>query len=414
MLEKSIEQSLDEPRPIKLDIRSCDDLGQEVVRAADCNQQFACEDCLPKLELLHERCPNSEQKPMKLGVAAAELAIRQGAGQTPEPILVEPEPAELRDVPLGLAAGKGAVLRVCGKRARDLASYLDLRRECVGGEVVVAQSFPAGSHHELRVGIFEHPSDGVWVRRWPTLLVTGEREHHEQAAAANLKSRLDDLLRQPRQSADAQRAWRDVLRAFGEFAPSLARSPVLAQTLSEEDGALVPWFAELGRRKRQAKTEGVKPLERYAYGNRALALPLADLGADGAVEIGAQNRGADFDLGLALPRSLAAYRAELERTVKHGVQKPGDAKTESALREIIRSLGSSCRKAIEAAQQAERASVECGFNPAACAAERRQELGRELDLARKEAEPIVRGSTLGIASLPAASRPEQQAGDCPR
>jgi hypothetical protein len=416
MLEKSIEQSQDEPHPVKLDTRSCDDLAHEVVSAADCDHQFACQDSLPKVTLWHSRCPTSEAKPMALRVAAAELAIRQGAGESPDAIPVEPEPAPaaLREVPLALESGDGAVLRVCGKRARELASYLDLCRGCTDGEVVVVKTFPAGSRRELRIGTFDHPNDVTWFRRWPTSLVAGEREHREQAQAGRLKARFDELIRHPRESAEAQRAWRDLLRTFGELEPSLGRSPVLAQSLSEMDGALLVWFMELGRRKRQAKTDGLRPLERYAYANRSLGLPLADLAADGKVEIGAQQAGSQFDLGLALPRSVGAYRAELAPSGKTVAPKPADLKAEAALRDVIRSLGSSCRDAEQAAQLAEQAWIDCGFHAASCDVERRQALGRALDKARKEAGQMLRGAALAVASLPAASRPELPAEACPR
>ena len=151
LLEKTIEQSLNGAPSAG---RSCHDLGADLRQAAECDARSDCEDALPKLELYRQRCRTGKLTPIGPAEGLAELAILEGAGRSPPPLLVSSEPRTLgpEQPKVALVGGSGVVLRVCGKRVVDLGQYLEQRRQCTDGEVLVARVLlrPGPAHAAAR------------------------------------------------------------------------------------------------------------------------------------------------------------------------------------------------------------------------------------------------------------------------
>jgi hypothetical protein len=336
--------------------------------------------------------------PIGLAEGLAELALLDGAGQAPVSLPVSSETRELgpEQSKLALVGGRGAVLRVCGKRVVDLDQYLAERRHCTSGEVLVTGLFTERGQRVLRLGRFDHPSDTVLRHRLPSLLAAGEREKRDEAELATLGRALDAIV----QRKTEQEGVRDLARALGELGRALLESELVTKLLEDRDAALQSMFADLGRRKRRTNLGALSAPARYAFGARSLALPLCDLDAEGIVTVGATSPVAGLELGQALPKSVAAYRAELGTLGKTRL----DPQDEQALAGEMGARTDDCKVALGAAAELGRALVDCAYGGNACEQERRQTLARELDEALAKAEKARILAAVGLAYLPKAAR----------
>jgi hypothetical protein len=268
--------------------------------------------------------------------------------------------------------------------------------------VLVAQVFSDQGERVLRLGTFDHPSDAVFARRLPSLTVVGEPDERRQTQVASLTGALDSIV----QRKTEQEGLRDLGRALVELGPALRLPEAVSKLLEDRDAALQSMFADLGRRKRRTNLTSLSAPARYAFGARALALPLSDLDAEGAVAVGATSPVAGLELDQALPKSLLAYRAEL-RTLDKTRLEPQD---EQALAGEIGAHTEDCRTALEAAALLEHALVDCAYDRAACETERRQTLAKELDEAQAKAEKARVLTAVSLAYLPKAARESARQG----
>jgi hypothetical protein len=118
------------------------------------------------------------------------------------------------------------------------------------------------------------------------------------------------------------------------------------------------------------------------------------------VAVGATNPVAGLELGQALPKSVAAYRAELGTLGKTRL----DPQDEQALASEIGARTEDCKAALGVAAELERALVDCAYGGHACERERRQKLTEQLDDALAKAEKAGILAAVGLAYLPQAVR----------
>jgi hypothetical protein len=396
MLERTIERSLALPGSAAGGGQSCRDLGTELGRAANCDPKSDCEESLRVLDRYRQTCRAGKLGPMGAAEGLAELSILEGAGKSPPPLPISNEPSDIGAVPLALVGGSGAVLRVCGKRVVDLGQYLEQRRQCTDGDLLVAKIVGDREQRMLKLAILPHPNDEAFARRLPSLLVAGERERRDQTLLASLTAALDSIVGRKTETEGL----RGFCRFLARLGPSLHRSEAVLKLLEDRDAVLGSMFADLGRRKRAVVLATLTAPARYAFAARALALPLSDVDAEGAVAVGAMNPVADLELDSLLPRSVAAYRAELGALGKPRIE-PRD---EQVLAAEVVARTDACRAALDAAGRLERTLLDCAFGPGTCDGERRQALGKELDDARTQADRARILTGLSLAYVPRAAR----------
>ena len=310
MLEVAVERQTGER--FRLDVRSCTDLFGEVSKAASCNQQFACQDSLPKVESYRSRCVTGGKLP-PLAAAIAELSVRAGAAEKPAPIRVLADDAKVdpKVTPAPLADGSGSVLLVCGKRVADLKAYLGASAGCTE-DVILARRFEAPSGPVVRFGRLAHPSDSAFMQRFPSLMLDGEIQARFAAALPGFVKSLEEV---ERLSSDSK-THRDAIRAFVNTIvlnrDAVRMSRVFDDTLRAHDAKLVPLFVALGEAKKKILHNDLQE-RRYAPAVRRTQLfPLADIGAEGRAQLGAETLASGADSADMSPKSMAAYNDTLK------------------------------------------------------------------------------------------------------
>jgi hypothetical protein len=402
MLEKTIEQTLATPRPVHLDGRHCEELAANVRAAAACDQRFKCQDELPKLAVLRERCMKPESAPLAPADGIALLSVLQGAEQTLEPVVVAPTPVELsdQDAPVRLANGKGAVLAVCDQRVRDLAKYWEARQGCVDGEVIVVQLFDAPPpNRTLRVGVVPHANDATFARRFPSLLVAGEAELRKQVSAKQFAEAVDEAARLGGAAGVSR-----LSKALATHRRWLGTSQKVMQLLAERDAALVPLFAALGKRKQRAPKPMMAAERLVPLARRSQQLPLADVNADGRIELGACTAAAAFDFREALPQSLSKYRAGFAELSELGSHLRVVKRNPPPLVVAMRKHAAACGAAQIEVSSTEQSLLGCAFGVEQCSEKQVAEAMKRQDDAQSKAELAYARALVARAGLSDSER----------
>jgi hypothetical protein len=177
MLARTSERRFKESRTVQLDRRSCKALAEQIAAAAGCDGEQACEPGTNAAAAFLERCVGKDA-PLPIRVALGVADVLVGASRPVEPMLVEAESGQLPEgaASLALGDGRGAVVWVCGERPKDLDAFLQVRRRCSPGEVIVARLDGA---RRLRVVSVPHASDADFARLFPFLELKGERDARE-------------------------------------------------------------------------------------------------------------------------------------------------------------------------------------------------------------------------------------------
>jgi hypothetical protein len=381
ILETRVSQAGARSGDTKLDKRGCKELAGDILNAANCAQKFQCEDALTAVGTFRSRCLSGGALP---GVheGLAELSIRIGAEQKTEPlpILADSPAIDPKRFAVPLADNTGIVGLVCGERATDVDAYLALRKDCADGEIVIFQRQRARSKSSLRTGRFPHKSDGAFASTYPSLMVRGEVAARTSAGLTRLATALAAL--GARASAEAKydpELGSALIAALGAEATAF-RAAQERSALAASDEALVPLFRSLARAKVEAAKAIFKPLENAAFVRRALRRPLADLDSEGRISSSALNLAAILDLDAALPKAMAAYKAELSVFAERVAKKSLSDKNQATLSDELVRARSSCAAAQGKALESEGALLECGFD--VCDPELLKEVSGELTNAR--------------------------------
>lgn len=381
VLERRAEQGSE---PIKLDPRTCDELRVDVAEAAKCKDRFVCQESIPRVETYRDRCEQGGERPT-LATAVHELTVLVGGGKPPESILTRPGSPALGpgDVTVPLADGSGGVIFVCETRASDLARYVGARRDCQGGKMVVARAFPTAKGVEVRSGALDFPDDAWFSARYPTIVAAGELELRDREAAAALGLELDRAVEKAKASATAADAAHLLTKAVLAHALSIRRSQAARDAFAKRDEHLAPALKEIAKAKLAAsKGFKVPPADSAGLIARAKTRAFADLGPDGAVQIGAAGRGLTLLTGALLPRATEAYLAVLKGT------KPRKLDPKSAAAEKARgsAAAQACGDWEKKLQDIKKSLVSCNFGLESCDAGKQAALAKSVDEARLSAE----------------------------
>lgn len=388
----------------KIDARGCKDMLGEVVKAATCDQQFKCQDLFPVIEDYRGHCvPEGKLPPME--AAIAELSIRVGAAQNPDPMPVMAPGPKLDPTltPLPLEDGRGAVLMVCGKRVPDVPAYLAARKEC-GEDVVVARVFEEGGAPVLRAGHLAHPSDKAFHEWFPSLVVEGEVSARFDAMLPGFVASLKQVEALAADSKQSRKPLQAFIKVLLDNQDAARNSKVFDAAFREHDQALVPLFRALGKEKKAVINDQLSPGRFAAAMRRADAYPLADVDAEGRVKLGNWSPASSVDLEDMLPKSMAAYREVLAPRFKNlAGMKPMPVETDR-LSMAADGHSSRCGQAAKRYVETEQALLACLFAVTPCDEVKVTGLVKQLDQARRDEESFYTQSELAITSLPEGFR----------
>lgn len=401
MLEVHVERSAGERT--KLDGRGCPELLSEVAKAGACVQRFACEDGLGAVDAYKQRCV-SQSQPLTATAAVVELALRAGIGPAAEPVAAATGKLEPLLVPLAFEDGSGAVLMTCGKRAKDVAGYLSLRKGCADEEVLLAKRFDGPNGAVFRLGRLPHPSDAAFLARYPSLRVEGEPKARYQAALPAFVAALDAAAKlgsEPRRSAEALRAF---VQAIEQNLDAVRNSSDFEAALKDKDAALVPLFSQLGEAKKKALHADLPSAKLAPAALRQKKLALADVDAEGRVRLGAVTPAASIELGDLLPKASAAHDERLTSRLKLAEKRKLDAASADRLGAGADGEASRCGQAMKAFEAAEKQLLACAFGLETCDEQKLAVTGKKLDEARVSGEAAWPKAVVALASLPRAQR----------
>lgn len=406
MLERSVERKLTEPGDFSLDSRSCDELKAFMLEGMGCAQQFACQDMVKRVEMYRSRCERSERP--TVGVAMAQLSIIAGAMQPAAPIPVQPTPAKVTssELPLALADGTGAALMMCNERPADLVKYVAARRACEGGAITFAKAVIAGRELEVRMGAIEFPNDSVFMARFPSLLLAGERELRDKEDLAAIEAGLTKAVSLV-QAGNTLEAAFELFKAATSHVPAIRRSAQIRAAFTSRDEALAPALREIGKAKSAVSSRGrMTTTEFLVFVNRATTRPFADMSQAFSVQPGMVTPAVTLDTMSFMPKSTEAYLTALRPVTQEASRKRMDAKL---LNDTI-VKGYDLAKACGAAQQTQRESeqglIKCVFALDSCDSAKVEALTKASDAARAAAESAFMDLHLAMTGPAESARGE--------
>lgn len=381
MLQRTIERKAEQGAdPVKLDVRTCDELAADVMEAAKCKDRFACAEAIHRVTAYRDRCESDTEKP-SLATATAMATVLFFGGKPIEPIPVRADGKMLTpgEAPVMLDDKTGGVITVCDERASDLGRYMEARKACQGGRMVVARGFPTSRGGEVRIGSLDFPDDATFSARYPTIVAAGELELRDKEATALLDAELAKAASAP--AADGARL---VAKAMIANVLSIKRSAPVRAVLAKRDESLSPALKEIAKAKLAATRSKVSPADAAGVVNRGKTRPFADLALDGSVEIGAATRAFTFDTSALLPKATAAGGGVIRggRRVD-----PRTAKNEKA-RGVA--AAQACGAALKRLSDTKKGLATCNFGLEPCDDAKHAQLLKTVDEARHAAEAAYR------------------------
>lgn len=391
ILERVVSRHLeDSDKPVELDARSCETLGEEVHEGAWCATESACKKVWKVVELERERCGDENETP-DIGTAMRTLAIAVGAVREPDdaPVADEPEHLEDDDAPLVFADGRGAVVMVCNKRVTELDDYLAARDGCDGSFVHVARVFGEGDERRLRRGNVRIAKDREMLALFPALAVAGEPEKEEKRRVKAFDAAVSRAI--------AETSLALLVSAIDDQASWIHRSKRLRDVLEKHDAELVPLFAKAAKAKVASSPSSDDPTRR-GLAFRAKTRPLADVNRQGAIDPTGDTAARWLGTSALLPKATAAYAAllaPLDEAVRRGPKlRPGQAKK---ARENARAAATVCRDAQQAGAATQRALLGCVFD--ACDDARVDELAAAYGEAAARSRSAQRALDHAVSSI---------------
>lgn len=406
LLERLVENSLREGHRVKFDVRSCDEYKTRLVEAAKCAKQFDCEDAMPRITEYVERCAKGKRKAIPLAQALAVTKIRLGAEKSLEPLALTEVKAKVSSLPgvLALAAGDGAVIKICGEPVTELTAYLDQRQRCERGEITWLAAVNAAEGPTLELQTSWHESDAAFTRTHSKLLVDGEAEARAGKVIADVVTAIANLPK----SSDFAAAFERANLAYAQLSPALRQSEQLYSALAAQDPTLVTMFGLMGEQKVRLFGRRLNDRDLFALWRRTDKLVFADVTKKGGVDIGKSCELSELMLEQALPQSFAAYRQKLGQVKQLAEKrKPTSELDATALRETLMSYTRACSTARAQVSAMQKEAERCATAADACNAEERGQLAQKLDGARADwrsarVEEILAKVSLGQAETPSA------------
>lgn len=401
-LERSVRRKMEDGSEFALDSRTCDELRAFMAEGTTCSQQFACDDMLKRVEMYRSRCEGQERP--TLVTALAQLAITAGAQKTSPPIPVQPTPAKVApgDLPVPLVDASGGALLVCNERPTSLAKYLEQRKACEGGAVVLGRVFLRARELEVRMGSFDSPSDAVFGQRFPSLGMAGEREARDKEVIAALDAALGKAAQLTGEGRTLEGAF-ELFKGVMAHAGAIHRSAAIRTALAGRDEAMAPALRELAKAKVAVSSRGTLGTNEFVvFVNRAVARPFGDFSPEFSVQQGAATRGVTLETAGFWPKATEAYLDALKGVVREASRKKLDARQLHDATVKGYEDAKVCGEAEKAHREAEQALIRCGFGLDACDAARAAALAKASDDARAAIEQAYIRLHLAISG-PAAS-----------
>jgi hypothetical protein len=385
MLERMVERSSTEPIEVTLDPRSCDDLRADVADAAKCGHKFKCEEAAARVDTYRKRCEPEGTRPT-IATAAWIAAVLAGAQRPVAPILVQPAPAQLAqgEIPVRIAGGEGAVLRVCDERVADVGQYLTARKACEGGAIVFVRTFKRARDTEIRLGKLDFPGDAAFSRRFPSLVAEGEVDARDRAAIGAFEAALTRAAALGANGAGAEAA-KVLVRAVTASAEPLRR-PLFRAALTSRDEALGPALRAIGAAKVAAAKGKLGAADLLGLTQRAPTRAFADVNQEGAVELSAASPASTLDTAELLPRATAAYQEALKPMAALIRGKKIDARSAIQAKAEAEAEATACGGAAKRARESEQSLIACAFALETCDDARVLGLVKANDDARAAAE----------------------------
>ena len=379
-VERLVERKTDAQERLTVDVRSCDELGAEVLKGAACRDQFACGDAFKMFAVVRERCSAPELLPTTaVGAAAVALAALSEQKLAKVKVRAGSPAVGASDAPLPLADGSGVVVSICGARPPSLAEYVAATAACKQGALVIARSFKVEGGFEVRLGSLAYPDEATFFARFPTLRVAGELELRDREAAAALGKTIAQAASAGAARGGTAAALRELRSAFDIHAEMLRR----ATTPLANDDALAPLFADLGRAKR-AKIAGSAGGDAVGLLERGRTRPLADVDDKGAIKAGATSIAGRLDARRVLPAAMRAYVTALDPGGRASPPRVDAASANKAERVGLLRAGA-CGDALKRLQAYKAALISCAFELEACGADKRAEATAVIDDSRAAA-----------------------------
>jgi hypothetical protein len=409
LLERMIENSLSEPRRVKLDSRSCREFAKTIEEGARCSKPFDCEDALPRIDEYLLRCAQGSRKAIPLSAALGIVKIRLGAEKPFEPVALTDEKSTRIALPgtLPLLDGTGVVTRVCDEPpAADVPTYLEQRRSCANGSVALIRSVGASNGRELVQLSVPHDSDEAFASSYPKFWVQGEAEARSDAALAGFVDAIRTL--PERAVEDFTGAIARVNRAFAKVAPNLRQGEKLRDALAPHDASLGVLFGIIADAKVRVAGTRMNDTDLLAYLRRSENLVFADVNAAGSVEIGAAIELSELHARETLPIAFAGYLKNLAKLRKQFEKRkvtiePDLAQARATIMEETRSCSAARADYAEQQKQLEG----CLVDGAICEAPARMELLNKLGKAQSRwgearARELIAKLSAGQPTAPSA------------
>lgn len=409
VLERLVENSYQESHRVKLDARSCSELGEQLASAANCNKPFDCEDALPQADVYLARCAEGPRKALAVAQAAQISHMRLVAAKTVTPLALTDTKPKMVSLPgsLTFAEGTGAVVRVCGEAVADLADYLTQRKSCQNGELEFLTVADNGEGPSLELQKRWHDSDASFSAALPKLFVDGEANARAQEAIAEFASALAAL---PQRAADDfANAFEQTNEAYATVAPNLRQSERLYQALTRHDEALTTLFGLIGEQKVLIASKRVDDKDLIAFARRAKKYVFSDITRQGSVELGKSSELSELVLERVLPKAFSSYGSQLKkldallakRRLKLAIA-PGN------INEDLAAYGQACSVAHDRLKAAREKLERCSSSADACTSEERTQRASLLRNARSElsaarVKEILAKASLGKQGEPSAA-----------
>ncbi len=382
ILERVVENSLAEPRRVKIDVHGCEDFTKDLRAGESCSKLLECENALPKAEQYVLRCSESKRHAVPLRDAFSIAHVQLGADREFKPIALTNRKVLVDDVPglLILSDNSGFVYKVCGDLVADLGSYLELRQKCVKGDVVLLRALPRKDGPELAIVTVDHESDEMYTTAYPSLSVKGEASQRETRALERLSQALKSA------SSSNLSGWLAELNiAYAAMPLSLRGTERISQLFKQSDASLVAPLRDLADAKLQVVRQRKSELEMAAFLRRALRLPFSDVTMAGAVEWGAASDLSELAVGSDLKLSYASYSEKLldfqQKTIKtkfRGTERFAEFMSSA------NQQSKACAIAQQKNSEALTAFDICTGGEKACTADERKELWNQLVAARSQ------------------------------
>lgn len=292
----------------------------------------------------------------------------------------------------------------CGKRATSVDAYLELRKPCTDGELVLARRFDGPEGPLLRVGRLPHLGDVAFLAAFPTLRVEGEPKARYRAALPAFLSSVDLAAKtaaDPKQSTEALRI---LIAAIEGNIDAVRNSADLETALRAKDDALTPLFAALGEAKKKALHADLSSTKLVPGMLRGKSHELADVDVEGRVRLGAVTQAASVEMVDFLPKAVAAYQAALAGRWKLVEKKKLGTRDTEKLGLAADGEAARCGQAMKGVDAAEKILIACAFGLETCDEAKVVAAVQKAGESRRAAESSWPRSVLALASLPREQR----------